>query len=383
MVMKPIFDLTQSFEHNYNHGPFFSGPLPDRIMPPPEQWVNFLGYNISSRIGVAACPLTAHINGVRLCSALGFDIITIKTMRSHAHPPHPFPNVAYINCPNILTRADLHKKFTQTKKPPSSLDHLAITNSIGNTSFDIKTMMNTITQSRTHIKPGQILIASVFGSDNKKRNWIDDFSYTAACAQNAGAHIIEANLSCPNIKDGSKIFENPDQVFNVVKQLVHTLKDTPLIIKVGLFSDIDTMKKVLCAAARAGARGISGINAVGMQIINAHAKPFFGENRKISGVSGAPIRNLALQFIHNAVTINKEQKLNLTLIGIGGITLPDHFDLFLKNGADVALSTTGAMWNPYLATHYHNKDFFNGQTSNHTINVTRSFNDKKHTNRYI
>jgi dihydroorotate dehydrogenase len=43
----------------------------------------------------------------------------------------------------------------------------------------------------------------------------------------------------------------------------------------------------------------------------------------------------------------------LALLGCGGIMLPEHFDAFFEAGADVAMSATGLMWDPYLAMRYH------------------------------
>jgi len=52
-------------------------------------------------------------------------------------------------------------------------------------------------------------------------------------------------------------------------------------------------------------------------------------------------------------TIIDQEKLDLTILATGGITKAEHFDLFFNAGADIALSATGAMWNPYLANEYH------------------------------
>ncbi len=76
-----------------------------------------------------------------------------------------------------------------------------------------------------------------------------------------------------------------------------------------------------------------------------------------SGICGGPIRQVALQFVHSAAKINAREKLDLTLIGVGGITLPEHFDLFLNAGAHAAMSATGMMWDPYLAARYHQQKF--------------------------
>ncbi|TKW70378.1 MAG: hypothetical protein DI543_28895, partial [Bradyrhizobium icense] len=111
---------------------------------------------------------------------------------------------------------------------------------------------------------------------------------------------------------------------------------------------------LLTSAARAGASGISAINSISMRVLNKNHHPAFGK-RIYSGVSGYPIRRLALQVVKKLVQINQTEKLNLVILGMGGITLPEHFDEFFNVGADIALSATGMMWNPYLATQFHQR----------------------------
>jgi dihydroorotate dehydrogenase (NAD+) catalytic subunit len=113
------------------------------------------------------------------------------------------------------------------------------------------------------------------------------------------------------------------------------------------------MRAMMIAAARSGVRAIAGINTVSMQVRNVEGHSALGPSRLTSGVCGGPIRNLALHFTEQAHAINKQEKLDLTLISCGGITLPEHFDQFLNAGADIATSATGMMWDPYLAARYH------------------------------
>ena len=68
---------------------------------------------------------------------------------------------------------------------------------------------------------------------------------------------------------------------------------------------------------------------------------------------------MAHHFIRDAAKIIAEQKLDLTLLGCGGIMRAEHFDDFLEAGAQVAMSATGFMWDPYLAMRYH------AQTTSH------------------
>jgi len=39
---------------------------------------------------------------------------------------------------------------------------------------------------------------------------------------------------------------------------------------------------------------------------------------------------------------------NFTIIGVGGVVTPEDFKEYRKSGADIVMSATGAMWNPYL-----------------------------------
>ena len=146
-----------------------------------------------------------------------------------------------------------------------------------------------------------------------------------------------------------------DSVFTLGKKIKTAIKSTPLIIKVGLFKDKEAMRKVFIAAARAGVNAISGINTIGMKVINKDGSAALGKDRLTSGICGGPIRSAALNFIKDARSIIKEEKLDLTLIGVGGITLPEHFDLFLETGADFAQTATGMMWDSYLGMRYHSQ----------------------------
>src|SRR5581483_8921040 len=141
------------------------------------------------------------------------------------------------------------------------------------------------------------------------------------------------------------------------KAIARAIAPIPLIIKVGVFSSEQHMKDVFTAAAKAGIRAISGINTVSMAVVNTQGAPALGENRPTSGICGGPIREVALNFMKSAAKINRSAKLDLTLIGVGGITLPEHFDAFFEAGADIAMSATGMMWDPYLAARYHQSKF--------------------------
>jgi dihydroorotate dehydrogenase len=57
-------------------------------------------------------------------------------------------------------------------------------------------------------------------------------------------------------------------VASISSALVGALGNTPLIIKVGTFQDIELMKSVFKEAAKAKVSAICGINSVSMRVLN-------------------------------------------------------------------------------------------------------------------
>ncbi|HAT04070.1 MAG TPA: dihydroorotate dehydrogenase [Candidatus Magasanikbacteria bacterium] len=349
---EPIYDIGKTYEENFAKGPFFSGPIPQRVKPPREQWYDFLGFKVASRLGVPAGPLL-NSNWTTFAAHMGFDIVTYKTIRANAHPCHPLPNMIYVNTNGELNKHRLDEILVEQKYTPRNLSELSVTNSFGVPSQGPMYVMEDIEKAQKSLEEGQIMIVSGMGSHGKG-DFIEDYARSAAIAKDAGAKIIEINFSCPNVATGEgSIYTDANTVYMIARRVVKEIGATPLIIKVGYFTQLDNLKEVLYAAARAGARAVCGINTIGMKIINTEGKPALGENRLSSGVCGSPIKKGALEFIRYARAIIDAEKLGLTLMGVGGITLPEHFDEFFNAGAEVAMSATGMMWDPYLAVRYH------------------------------
>lgn len=344
----PLYDITKSFQENCTHGPFFSKSIPSFLVPNKSEWKSILGYAVSCPIGIPACALMTS-KGIALTSKLGFNILTYKTIRSCAHLCLNYPNICYVDCDHQISSAEVGSTFYASHK--SGNEFLAISNSFGISAFEPYAIQKDIALARASLSEGQILIVSVLGSPITSTPIEEDFAATAKMAYEAGAHIIEANLSCPNV-DGGLLYKDSELVFSIVNRISHEVP-IPIIIKVGIFDSPAQMRATLAAAARAGARGICGINSVPVKIITANNKPFFGPDRIMSGLSGDPIRSLALQFIHDAQTIIDEENLDLIIFATGGITKPEHFQDFFDAGAMVAMTATGMMWNPYLAIEYH------------------------------
>lgn len=342
----PIYDIEKSYAVNAAEGPFFHGELPKR--PHSSERIDFLGHKVRSPIGVPAGPLL-NSRWIELAGKLGYDLPVYKTIRSFAHPGHALPNMIFIE-PDSKTSAH------QIDRIPSHIDQLNVTNSFGMPSKSPDFLLADIGKAQDSLSDGQLLIVSVVGTPNQGVSFAEDFVRAALLAKEAGAKVIEANFSCPNVgKAEGCLYMTPESVKTFASALVKAIHPIPLILKVGLFSNLELMREVFLAAARAGVRAICGINSVSMQVTRPDGKPALGESRTSSGVCGACIRTEALHFIRHAAQINTKERLNLTLMGCGGIVEPSHFDEFLENGASAALTATGMMWDPYLAMRWHQK----------------------------
>jgi dihydroorotate dehydrogenase len=330
----PIYDIEKSYAENAAEGPFFNGTFPKRIQP--EKGHDFLGHSVSSLIGIPSGPLL-NSKWIALAGKLGFDILTYKTIRSEAHPGHRLPNVKFIDQNGNQLDA------------PNTFDQLTITNSFGMPSKSPDFLLQDIESAKRSLSKGQVMIVSIVGTPNRGISFADDFVRAALLAREAGAPLIEANFSCPNVdKADGILYQSPETVHEYTRLIATAIHPIPLILKVGVFESRHQMKSVLLAAARGGAKAICGINSVSMEI-----HPPLDAGRKTSGICGGAIRPIAIAFIRDAAMTIEENKLGLVLMGCGGIMRPSHCNEFFEAGARVAMSATGMMWDPYLAMRYH------------------------------
>ncbi|MFI5333570.1 MAG: tRNA-dihydrouridine synthase [Chlamydiales bacterium] len=343
----PLYDIAKTYLENAEQGPFFMEKLPERVFPAQAKWMDFLGMRIASPLGVPAGPLLTA-NWVKLAASLGFDVVTYKTIRSRSHPAHPLPNMIYVDIQGSRALA--------AAGSPQNIEALAVTNSFGMPSMSPAFLQEDIARANSYLKPGQVMIVSVVGTERPEMNFLQDFVETALLAKDAGAKIIEANFSCPNVakKEGG-LYMSPQSVMEIGRALVKAVHPIPLILKMGIFSSHEQMREVLTAAASCGARGVCGINTVSMAVKDQNGEAALGPSRMTSGICGGPIRMDALKFLEQARKILNREKLDLALLGCGGITKEEHFDQFFSAGAEIAMSATGMMWDPYLALRYHQR----------------------------
>ncbi len=319
----PIYDISKSYMENAEFGPFFSGLLFQR--PPIKTHIDFFGFRLNSPVGVPVGPLL-NSNWVFLASKLGFDILTYNTVRATSFYGHPLPNVSFVDRKN-------EDNFVLREMANNDLKHLTIAHSFGFPCRSPDFVMQDIERAQKSLAAGQILIVSAM---------FDEACQAAYLAKSAGAKIIEVDLSQ---QEGS-------EMQRITKRLVETIKPIPLIIKIGKGLHSGQLREILVAISQGGASGICGLSPIATSIVNAKNKS------ETAYLSGAGIQKEALQFVKTVKEILHKEKLDLTLLGCGGIMEPSDIDLFLQAGAAAALSATGMTWDPYLAMRYHQQKAF-------------------------
>jgi dihydroorotate dehydrogenase len=342
----PIYNIQKSYHANFVEGPAFPMQLSMRPIPPKTQWISFLGQKLISPFGVAAGPLL-NAKWIALAAALGFDILVYKTIRSHEHPAHPPPNIRYAHLPGIIPFDHIPQTVTMASHPAHRIEDLVIAYSFGTPSSSPAYLLEDISRAHAPLQEGQLLIVSIMGTENEGRSLLQDFVDAAALARDAGAKVIECNFT------KQMLYASPDKILDIGLVLAKAMHPIPLILKVRAFSSSKQMRDVLIAAAKAGIRAISGINGLPMRIEDQKGHPAFSQNRFRGEVCGGPMRNVALHFVEQAYAIIKREKLDLELIGVGGIAKPEHFFHFLERGAQLAMTARGMMWDPYLALRAH------------------------------
>lgn len=341
----PTYDVGETYDENYAAGPVFAAPLPAPVAPK-KAW-SFLGFDLASPLGVPAGPLL-NAAYVDFYGRVGWDVPVYKTVRSIARACHPAPNCLFIS-PDMLVEEDA-LSIRPTAPAPDRVDDLTITNSFGMPSKAPAEWMLDVQKAAESLGKGQLLIVSVVGTPGAEgRSLVDDFAHTAKLAAEAGAEVIEANFSCPNVVSGEgSLYGDPETSALITERIKREIGDIPLLIKIGALPE-----ERLTAVVRANlphVAGFAAINTVPLRVVGADGRQALpGEGRLQSGVCGAAIKVVAATATERLVRVRKALGADYKVIGVGGVMTEADIDARLDMGADLVMSATAAMWDPLLA----------------------------------
>ena len=185
--------------------------------------------------------------------------------------------------------------------------------------------------------PHKVLIASIMGTNE------EDWTELARLVEEAGADMIEMNLSCPQMTShamGSDVGANPELCKKYCAAVKRGSK-LPMLAK--MTPNITDMVPVAKACLEGGADGIAAINTI-KSIVNLDLQRYIGlpiinGKSSISGYSGKAVKPVALRFIQQLRSGIKD----LPISGIGGIETWEDAAEFILLGATTLQVTTSIM----------------------------------------
>lgn len=176
------------------------------------------------------------------------------------------------------------------------------------------------------------LIVSVMATDrNGFRRLVEGVSGHEAVAA------LELNVSCPNVKSGLIVGEQPGETGALLEAL-RPLTPKPLIVK--LTPNVADPAAIALAAQETGADAVSLINTLRARALApGSAEPWLGGGS--GGLSGPAIRPVALDQVRRVA-----EAVSIPVIGMGGIETGAHALEFLRSGASAIAVGTASFRDP-------------------------------------
>jgi dihydroorotate dehydrogenase len=359
-LLTPFYNPNKTYEENYDEGPFGAfadGKVFDQT---DEPQYDYHGQKVFLPFGILAGPL---LNSAYIKAAFekGFDICEYKTVRSDTYPCHPFPNILSVHTEGELTLEKLNKPLlgdTTYKQP------IAITNSFNIPSKKPEIWQVDMKKALSYVGKGQVMIGSFVGTvrpNQTQKEFIEDWAIVAHMVYETGVKIIEADISCPNNGEEGLTCYDLETTEKICQAVRKRIGDTPLILKIGYFSERNKLEKI-AKIANEYANGIAAINTLPGIIVDKEGKQaLLGKMRATAGICGAPIKWAGMDMVKQLHKIREKNNYSFSIDGVGGITTPEDYWEYRKAGANAAMAVTGSMWNPYLAQEIKKKHFSNSK----------------------
>jgi len=171
---------------------------------------------------------------------------------------------------------------------------------------------------------------------------IEEYGEVAArLNEEPGVHGLEINVSCPNIKEGSKAFGTQRDMFCRVVDLVRARTTKPIIPK--LAPQVTSVTAFAMAAEQCGADALSLINSIPAMAIDVETRrPILGN--VTGGLTGPAIHPVAVKMVWETASAVK-----IPILAMGGISQPKEALEFLIAGATAVAVGTATFIDPATA----------------------------------
>jgi dihydroorotate dehydrogenase len=322
----------QSYRWNYDYAP--DPPLAVDVAPVPGHW-SFCGLPVASPLGIPAGPL---LNGrwVLFYAALGFDVLTYKTVRSVARECYSLPNLVPVDT------GRMHGSEDWVPEARDMTGSWAV--SFGMPSMAPDVWRADVEWTKTRLPKGKVLSVSVVGT--VQPDWtIDDLAADyAQCAKwgvDAGADCVETNFSCPNVStcDG-QLYQQPEAAALVAARVREAVGRRPYIVKIG-HTSAESEAAALLEALAPHADALAMTNSVATRVRGLDGRFLFDGQRR--GICGDATREASLAQLKLFARLAAEGGLTTRLIAVGGASTARHLRAYLDAGAESVHLATAAM----------------------------------------
>src|SRR5688572_31548560 len=180
--MTQTYDITQTYQYNYDRGPVFPGPPKGA---PAGSMKTFLGLEVRSRLGISA-GLLPNSKWVLGYAQRGFDILTYKTVRSSYRACYDPPNWVFVE--DESGKGPVYA----TDRIPTNPAQISSAVCFGMPSMAPQTWREDVRRASAALPAGKILIVSVVATPAEGatvRQVAEDFAQCAAWAAEAAAHV--------------------------------------------------------------------------------------------------------------------------------------------------------------------------------------------------
>ncbi len=239
------------------------------------------------------------------------------------YPLSKLGGIATKGTTGTLRTGNLSPRIAET--PAGMLNSVGLQNP-GIDTFIEKELPNLLTKDT-------VILANIAGSTP------EECAEVAAKLDKTDVHMIELNISCPNVKQGGAAFGTSCTSAEAVTAAVRRATSKPLVVK--LSPNVTSITEIAKAVESAGADALSMINTLlGMRIDVKTRRPILRNN--VGGLSGPAILPVAVRMIWqtaNAVSI--------PIIGMGGVSTGEDAIELMMAGASAVQVGAAIFTDPY------------------------------------
>lgn len=353
-----IYDIHKPWEEVVAHAPIWLGTFPKK---PTEKKYILFGEPAISEIIIAAGPASGQL-WTDFFLEMGYGAVIEKTRRTVERKSNQLHNIAIVCDNEPLTPENLDIPRIATLNPADWEMYHNMTNSFGNPSSSIPIWTSEFRRQLQLVKDGQVLAISVTPTVESAKESpkvlrtkiLGDVLIAVGAAVGAGARAVELNYACPNVLDNSvegEMFQDAQLVGETFRAVRKYFPEVFIGMKVGLFKDALQRRFVLGAAGE-NIDFYSTINALSVPVLDYDGKPIL-TGRAQAGTCGDILRNLSLRQTQDIADDRLKMGLGFEIHAGGGITKPEHIEMFRSAGGDGFFSGSAVLANPLL-----NNDYF-------------------------